>query len=107
MVNFSEIQAAGTVLHVEGPDGEDILTMAPAKDFQSIVLSSDQFQEGETYTVYLGGSATGTITDTVYSGGTYTPGTENTSVTLSGVVTTSGAATGGMGRTNGGQGGGK
>ena len=101
MVNFTENQAAGTIVHIEGPNGEDIFTMAPAKAFRSIVISSDLLQEGATYTVYLGGTAAGTITDTVYSDDTYTPGTENTSVTLSGVVTTSGAAVGGMGRRGG------
>ena len=59
-----------------------------------MVLSSADLKKGQTYTVYLGGTATGTITDGVYSGGTYTPGTENVSLTLDAVVTTSGSATG-------------
>jgi len=53
---------------------------------------------------YLGGTSTGTVTDSVYSGGTYTPGAEYVSLTVEGVVTTSGA-TGGMGP-GGGPGGG-
>ena len=59
-----------------------------------MVLSSPDLKKGATYTVYLGGSATGTVADSLYSNGTYTPGEEYASLTLSGVVTASGA--GGM-----------
>jgi hypothetical protein len=104
MVNFDQAQQAGTLVHIESTNGEDILTVAPTKQFQSVVLTSSAIKEGATYKVYLGGSSTGTVTDSVYSGGTYTPGTEYVSLTIEGVVTTSGA-TGGMGP-GGGPGGG-
>jgi hypothetical protein len=78
--------------------------MAPTKQFESVVLCSSAIQKGETYKVYLGGISTGTVTDSVYSDGTYTPGAEYVSLTIEGVVTASGAA-GGMGR-GGGPGGG-
>ncbi len=70
-----------------------MLTFAPSKAFQSVVLSSPELQSGATYTVYLGGSAGGNATDGLYAtGSTYTPGTQNTSFTASGVVTTVGQA---------------
>jgi hypothetical protein len=97
MVNFDQVQQAGTLVHIESSTGEDVLTMAPTKQFQSVVLCSSAIQQGETYKVYLGGSSTGTVSDTVYSGGTYTPGTEYVSLAIEGMVTASGAA-GGMGR---------
>ena len=45
-----------------------------------------------SYVVYVGGSSTGTVTDSLYSGGTYTPGTENTSFTISSMTTVVGQA---------------
>ena len=56
--------------------------MAPRR----IAVSSPELATGETYTVNLGGSASGTATDGLYDGG-YTPGTEYTSFTVSSVVT--------------------
>ena len=56
------------------------------------VYSSPLIEEGVTYLVYLGGSSTGRVTDSLYSGGTYTPGTEVTSLTVEGILTTYGNA---------------
>ena len=94
LVNFDQAQQAGTLVHIESEDDGTVLTFAPTKQFQSVTLSSADLEEGTTYTVYLGGTATGTVTDGLYSDGTYTPGTKNVALTLSGVVTTSGATAG-------------
>ncbi len=96
MVNFSSVQAAGTLVHIADSEGDDILTFSPTKQYQSVVVSSPDIREGASYTVYLGGSSTGTATDSLYSTGQYTPGAEYATLSVSGVVTTSGA-TGGMG----------
>jgi hypothetical protein len=87
--------AAGTLFHIEDESGEDILTFAPAKAYQSVVLSSPELENGSVYIVYTGGSSIGTVTDGLYSGGTYTPGTQVTSLTISSIVTGSGTP-GGM-----------
>jgi hypothetical protein len=63
------------------------LTFAPAKRYQTLVFSSPDLVPGATYDVYLGGSADGEVGDGLYQGGSYTPGTEYTSFTVSGVVT--------------------
>jgi hypothetical protein len=70
------------MIHIQTEDGEGVLTFVPTKDYQSVVLCSPQLREGVTYIVYSGGSSTGTVTDGLYSGGTYTPGTELGSFTL-------------------------
>jgi hypothetical protein len=90
LVNLSSAQAAGTLVHIQAEDGTDVLTFAPTKQYQSVVLCSPGLKDGGTYTVYLGGSSTGTATDGLYSGGTYTPGTDYASLTLASMVTTSG-----------------
>ncbi len=98
MVNFDQTQQAGTLVHIQGADGRDVLTMAPSKAFQSLVVCSPDLQQGATYTVSLGGNSTGTVTDTLYTGGTYSGGADYVSLTLADMVTISGTAgRGGMG----------
>lgn len=81
-LRYSSLQSAGTMVHIQTEDGEGVLTFVPIKAYQSVVLCSPQLKEGVTYIVYSGGSSTGTVTDGLYSGGTYTPGTELGSFTL-------------------------
>ena len=90
MVNLDTSQAGGTLFHIESEDGTDILTYAPAKQYNSVVLCSPDLKTGSTYKVFYGGSSTGVNTDGLYSGGTYTAGTESTGFTVSGAVTTVG-----------------
>lgn len=87
MHNFASVQAAGTMVHIETETGEDILTFVPTKEYQSVLLSSPELENGVTYTVYAGGNSTGTVADGLYSGGTYTAGTQVASLTISSIVT--------------------
>jgi len=104
MHTFSSPQAAGTMVHIETQDGEEILTFVPTKAYQSIVLSSPELKNGSTYVVYSGGSATGAATDGLVSDGTYTPGAQVASLTISSMVTGAGSFGGGFpGRPGGGR----
>jgi hypothetical protein len=94
LVNLVSTQSAGTLVHIENEGGEDVLTYASPKQFQSIVLCSSALQYGTTYVIYIGGSATGTATDGLYSGGSYTPGSQVDVFTISGVVTMLGSGGG-------------
>jgi hypothetical protein len=96
MHTFPSPQAAGTMIHIETKDGEEILTFVPTKAYQSVVLSSPKLKNGSTYKVYSGGSSTGTVTDGLYSGGTYTVGAQVTSFTISSMVTGAGSPRGGF-----------
>jgi hypothetical protein len=96
MVNFASALSAGTLVHCETDDGENLLTFTPSKSYQSVVFSSPGLTSGDTCAVYTGGSATGTVTDGLYSSVTYTAGTQYTSFTISDIVTGSGAGGGGM-----------
>ena len=58
----------------------------PTKAFKSIVYSSPEIAPG-SHSLYLGGSHTGTPTDGLYEGGTYTPGALEESFTISSIVT--------------------
>jgi hypothetical protein len=90
LINYNAVQPAGTIVHIQNSAGESILTFAPTKSYQSIALSSPELASGETYTIYTGGSATGTATNGWYQDGGYTPGAEYTQFTVSAVVTTIG-----------------
>ncbi|MBX3010983.1 MAG: carbohydrate-binding domain-containing protein [Caldilineaceae bacterium] len=90
LINLTAAQPAGTLVHLEDSAGNDILTFAPMKGYQSIAFSSAELVTGETYTLYLGGSTTGTAQDGLFQGGDYTAGTEYTSFTVNSTVTTMG-----------------
>ncbi len=92
LMNFNTSQRAGSLVHIQTADGRGILTFAPSKTYQSIVFSSPELIKGSAYNVYLGSSSSGTPTDGLYQGGTYTPGTKYSSFTVSGVVTKAGNA---------------
>jgi hypothetical protein len=87
LLNFNLAQQAGTLFHIQTGAGEDILTFAPARQYQSIAFSSPRLAKGSTYNVYYGGSDTGTATDGLYQNGTYSPGAKYVDFTVSGIVT--------------------
>ena len=80
-------QSAGTLINLQSAAGESVLTFAPAKSYASILFSSPDLAQGTTYTLNLGGSATGTSVGGLYTDGTYSGGTEYGGFTQSSVVT--------------------
>lgn len=85
MVNASQVQKAGSVITISDESGTVLLRYTPEKDYQSIVVSCPQLQQGGTYTAAVDGA-------------------ELETVTLSELVTGSGSMMGGF---HGGFGGGK
>lgn len=96
LIYFTATQPGGSLVHIQDSAGTDILTFAPAKDYQSLAFSSAALKNGETYTVTTGGSATGSELGGLYQDGTYTSGTQYTTFTISSAVTIVGTG-GGMG----------
>jgi len=90
LLNFNGTLQAGTLIHIQTSEGQEVLTFAPSKQYQSIVFSSPALVSGSTYDVYYGGSSTGTAQDGLYQGGEYSPGTKYASFTVSSAVTTMG-----------------
>jgi hypothetical protein len=86
-MSFSSMQQAGTIIHLEDSSGNTVATFAPAKGYQSVVISSPALKKGAEYTVYTGGTASGTQTDGFYADGTYQGGTKVVSFTISDSVT--------------------
>jgi hypothetical protein len=91
---FAQVQQAGTLVRIQDSAGDDVLTFAPSKAFQSLAFSSAALAQGETYQVLLGGSADGTASSGLYTGASYSPGAEYTTFTVSGVVTQVGSGGG-------------
>jgi len=87
LLNFDGTGRAGTLIHIQTSDGDEILTFSPAKQFQSIAFSSPDLIPGVTYDVYYGGSSTGTVSDGLCQNGTYSAGTKYTSFTITAIVT--------------------
>lgn len=105
-VLFDQTQTAGTLVYVIDSSGNVLAAMSPEKNFGCFILSSAELKNGETYNVYVGGTATGDSVHGHYSKASVSGGTQYTSFTLSdskvtyvnasGVTTYSGGMGGGM-----------
>ncbi|HRF46432.1 MAG TPA: carbohydrate-binding domain-containing protein [Anaerolineales bacterium] len=98
LIFFSATQPAGTLVRIQDSSGQDVLTFAPAREFQSLVLSSAQLAIGQTYDILLGGTSTGTAADGLYADGTYSGGAPYASFTVQGAFTQVGTGGRGPGR---------
>ncbi len=76
--------AAGTMIHIETSDGDDVVTFEATKSFSVIVFSSPDLVAGDTYSLYFDGTASG---DDV--GGLYAADAYNDDGTLAGTATAS------------------
>lgn len=87
LIGFDTAVSAGSLIHISNDAGDNIVTFAPSKTAQSLAFSSDQLLTGATYHIYTGGSSTGTPSDGLYQGGTYSDGNLYTSFTIESIVT--------------------
>ncbi|MEA4891311.1 MAG: carbohydrate-binding domain-containing protein [Peptococcaceae bacterium] len=94
-LTFDSRQSGRTLFHLEDEAGKEVLTFAPAKDWQNIVVSLPEFREGAVYKAFSGGSHSGEAADGLYAGQGYSGGTEAYSVTLAGAATSVGGGPGG------------
>jgi hypothetical protein len=95
LVFLTGTQPGGTPVAVVDGNGKLLFAFTPTRDYQSIAFSSPELAQGQTYTLYTGGSVSEASADGYAEDGSYTPGTQAASLTISSVVTQSG--TGGMG----------
>jgi hypothetical protein len=102
-VNIFTSLSANTLIRIEDESGNEVITFAPSKNVQSVVISSPNIKTNESYKVYTGGESAGTSSDGLYSEGSYSGGAELESFTTSSAVTTVGQAAGGFGGPGGGR----
>lgn len=88
MITLNSTISAETMIHIQNENGDNVLSLLPAKAYQSVVFSSPLLLNGETYDVYYGGSSTGTVNNGLYDSESYTPGTFFAEFTISSSLTT-------------------
>ncbi|MFY0760822.1 carbohydrate-binding domain-containing protein [Metabacillus dongyingensis] len=112
LMSYPETQSAGTILHLEDSKGNKVVTAAPEKDYQSVVISSPKLTKDASYTLYSEGTSTGKESDGLYADGNYQDGKKVVEFTISdsvtwldeaGITTAKSSGPGGMGGPGGGQ----
>ncbi len=108
LITFSFVQQAGTLLHIADEDGTPLLSFAPLKTYQSVIISLPEFTEDAVYTLYTGGTAD--LNEDGYERSeSSTDGTQTAEITLTGSLTsvdeTGKTASGGFGNFGGSGGG--
>jgi trimeric autotransporter adhesin len=86
-VMMNQSLSSTTLFHIQDANGNTLLTFQPSKTYYSIVFSSEDLQQGQTYSIYTGGTCTGTVLDGLYDGGVYSGGTFKKSFTVNSKVT--------------------
>lgn len=74
-VSFGQSQNENSLIYVQNKSGENIIAYSPAKTFSSIVISTPDIAPNQTYSVYCGGSCTGTLKNGLYTDGECSGGT--------------------------------
>ncbi len=90
LITLSTPAVSNTVFSVQDAEGNEVATVAPPKQYQTILLSTPGLQSDKSYTVYTGGSSTAPSLDGVYEGGLYTGGSSAATFIQSSIVTTAG-----------------
>lgn len=104
-ITFDQSQAADTLITLQDTEGNTLLSYAPSKDFQHVVISSPDLQSAD-YTLLSGGSNSETSVYGLYQGGSVKDaselGTLSLTDTLSNLTQSGATATtnqmGGFGR---------
>lgn len=79
--------SSSTLFHIQDDSGNSLLTFQPMRNYFSIIFSSADLQTGVTYSIYTGGTCTGTVLDGLYTGGVYSGGTFRKSFSVTGTIT--------------------
>lgn len=75
------------LFHLQDASGNELVTFKPVRSAYYVVFSSPNLVKGSSYTIYTGGSSTGTSINGYYSGGTYTAGTSKKTFSVSSKLT--------------------
>lgn len=78
--------AANTIFRLQDANGNNMVTYMCSKSQYSFLFSSPSLANG-SYSIYTGGSCSGTVKNGIYTGGTYTGGTAKKTFTISTNVT--------------------
>lgn len=87
MMTYSNSQKANTIVRLEDSDGKEIITLAPTKDFQSVVISSPKLEKGKKYNLYTGGTSSQSAVDGLYKEGSYNKAGDGVTFSISDSIT--------------------
>lgn len=82
-IKYSQTQKAGTLVNIADNSGKNIITFAPEKDYQTILVSSPDITLNSTYQLYTEGTSTGTENNGLLTEGIYENGIKLTDFTVS------------------------
>lgn len=82
LMYYTQVQKEGTIIHVKDNAGNTVVTFAPKKEYQSVAISSPELNKDSAYTLYSGGTSTGSSTEGLYTDGEYQNGTKIVDFTL-------------------------
>ncbi|MFT4022228.1 MAG: carbohydrate-binding domain-containing protein [Flavihumibacter sp.] len=84
---------SGQLLHIRSADGTEALTFEAPVSYSTLLLAGSKLKQGDTYTIYSGGTVeSGETFYGLYTGGTYSGGTAGSSFTISTTVTVIGGS---------------
>lgn len=86
-MSFSTAQQAGTLVALKDSKGNTIAAFAPEKQYETVVVSSPELKKDGEYTIYSGGTASGTLSDGLYKDGEQKDGTKVVGFTTANSVT--------------------
>ncbi|HPR33532.1 MAG TPA: carbohydrate-binding domain-containing protein, partial [Prolixibacteraceae bacterium] len=79
--------AANTLFNLQDANGVNLVSFQPVRNYYSVIYSSPKLEKGASYSIYTGGTISGSGNNGYYSGGSYSGGTKKKTFTLSGTVT--------------------
>jgi len=79
--------SSSTIFHIQDASGNNMVTFKPLRTAYYFVFSSPDIKSGATYSIYTGGTSTGTYFNGLYEGGTYSGGTLKKSFSITSKVT--------------------
>lgn len=87
MVTYTSNQRAGTLIGLTDSKGALVAAFSPTKAYQSVVICTPALKQGESYTLYSGGSCDGGAISGYTASGTLSDASKLSTITLSGTVT--------------------
>lgn len=83
LICYSQVQKAGTIINIADSSGNSLITFAPSKNYQAILVSSPDLKVDSTYQLYTGGTSSGSVTNGLYAEGNYENKTKTANFTIS------------------------
>ena len=88
MIKSGQKLNAGSLIHLEDADGNELVTFTPQRSYYSLIFSSSELGVGSGYKVYTGGNSNGQVRDGLYAGGQYSGGTLRKTFSITNKTTT-------------------